>query len=226
MIRFRKLIYLILASGTIAGLLLFAVQHLTIYPLIERAEVYESAAEKASLHHHDEGWQPADGLERNSLTLLATVATAFGFSAVLFGLANLLSAQLTWRNGILWGLAAYLCINLAPALGLPPQPPGTPVADLHARQLWWIFTVVSTAVALWLLLDKRRPAVVRVLGVVLAILPHAIGAPRAIGESVVPLSLIHDFAFLSLVTTGFFWIVLGAAGGLIDSRFLHIESQP
>jgi predicted cobalt transporter CbtA len=55
--RFRKLAYAVLASGTIAGVMFFAVQHFTIFPLIEKAEVYESAAEKTAPHHHeDEGF--------------------------------------------------------------------------------------------------------------------------------------------------------------------------
>src|SRR5438270_1844734 len=39
------------------------------------------------------------------------------------------------RQGALWDLAAFACVSLAPALGLPPQPPGVVVADLHQRQL-------------------------------------------------------------------------------------------
>ena len=45
MIRFRKLMLVILLAGTAAGLLLFIVQRFTTFPLIEKAEVYESAAD-------------------------------------------------------------------------------------------------------------------------------------------------------------------------------------
>ena len=38
-------------------------------------------------------------------------------------------------------------MELAPALGLPPEPPGLPVADVGARQLWWILTAGATAAA-------------------------------------------------------------------------------
>src|ERR1700677_3957030 len=164
--RFRKLASVAILSGTIVGLLLFAVQHFTIFPLIEKAEVYESAAEAqmSGMNHEDEGWHPANGFERTGFTALSTVLTAIGFAALLFGTAAIAPVSLDWRKGALWGLAAYICIDLAPAWGLPPQPPGVPVADLYARQLWWVCTVIATAIALWLLLDRRKALPVRLLG--------------------------------------------------------------
>ena len=155
---FEYLVTVALLSGTIAGLLLFAVQHFTTFPLIEKAEVYESAAEKQmpGMHHDDEGWQPAEGFERTSLTALSTVLVAIGFAALLFGTAAIAPVSLDGPRGALWGLAAYICIDLAPSWGLPPQPPGVPVADLYARQLWWVATAIATAIALWLLLGPPQ----------------------------------------------------------------------
>jgi cobalt transporter subunit CbtA len=225
-IRFRKLVYLALASGTVAGLLLFIVQHFTIFPLIEEAEVYESAAEKSDTHHHeDEGWRPTQGFERTAFTVLTTVVTAIGFSAVLFGIAGLFPIALNARKGLLWGLAAFVCVDLAPALGLPPQPPGTVVADLYARQEWWILTVISTAAGLWLLLNRQRPAPIRLIGMPLLILPHAIGAPVARGDNAVPAALIHQFGIFSILTTALFWMVLGVVGGSLYTRCGYAESQ-
>ena len=87
--RFRKLATVALLSGTLVGLFLFVVQHFTIFPLIQKAEVYESAADKQmpGMHHDDEGWHPADGTQRTSFTVLSTVLTAIGFAALLFGTA-------------------------------------------------------------------------------------------------------------------------------------------
>jgi cobalt transporter subunit CbtA len=224
--RFRKLIFVILASGAVAGLLLFFVQRFTIFPLIQKAEVYESAAEKTDAHQHaDEGWRPADGFERTSLTALTTVVTAIGFSALLFGIAGVSAIRLDWRKGLLWGLAAFVCVDLAPSLGLLPQPPGTAVADLYSRQAWWVFTVISTAAGLWLLLNQRRSVPVRLIGVLPLILPHAIGAPVAQGNSAVPVTLIHQFALISILTTGLFWLVLGTVGGLFYARSGYVEAQ-
>jgi cobalt transporter subunit CbtA len=225
--RFRRLVIVVLLSGAIAGLLLFTVQHFTIYPLIEKAEVYESAADKQmpGMHHDDEGWHPAEGFERTSFTALSTVLTAIGFAALLFGTAAIAPVSLNWKKGALWGLAAYTCIDLAPAWGLPPQPPGVPVADLYARQLWWVATAIATAIALWLLLDRRKLLPVRLLGLLVFAVPHVIGAPVAMGESSVPAELVHRFAVLSILTTGIFWIALGSIGGLFYRRSGYAESQ-
>jgi predicted cobalt transporter CbtA len=94
-----------------------------------------------------------------------------------------------------------------------------PVADIYARQLWWVAAVLCTAVALWLLLDRSKSVPVRLIGLLLVILPYAIGAPVAKGESAVPASLIHQFATASILTTGMFWIALGSIGGLLSERF-------
>jgi predicted cobalt transporter CbtA len=80
--------------------------------------------------------------------------------------------SLGWRKGALWGLAAFICVDLAPAWGLPPQPPGVPVAHLYARQLWWVATVVATAVALWLLFDRRKALPIRLMGLLVLVIPH------------------------------------------------------
>jgi cobalt transporter subunit CbtA len=225
--RFRKLATVALLSGTIAGLLLFTIQHFTIFPLIERAEVYETAAEKQmpGMHHDDEGWHPAEGAERTGFTALSTVLTGIGFAALLFGTAAMAPAHLNWRRGALWGLAAYVCIDLAPAWGLPPQPPGVPVADLYARQLWWVATAIATAIAIWLLLDRRKALPIRLMGLLVFAVPHVIGAPVAVGESSVPAELIRQFALMSILTSGMFWIALGSIGGLFYRRSGYADAR-
>lgn len=126
MSRFRKLMFVVLASGSLAGLALFAVQHFTVIPLIQTAETYEAAQHANSgATHEDEGWQPADGYERTLFTAITTTLSGIGFAAILFGSLSLAGAQVNARRGALWGLAAFVCLGLAPALGLPPQPPGT-----------------------------------------------------------------------------------------------------
>jgi cobalt transporter subunit CbtA len=218
--RFRRIMSAVLISGIVAGLFLFVVQHYTIFPLIEKAETYEEAAPH---HHEDEGWHPADGTERNVYTLLTSVVCAVAYASLLFGVAAFAPVSMNWRKGALWGAAAFVCIDLAPALGLPPQPPGTPVADLYARQLWWVAVVLSTALALWLLFDRRKALPLRLIGVLLAIAPHIIGAPVAKGESVVPADLVRQFAVLSIVTTGLFWLFLGSLGGFVYGRMCNPE---
>src|SRR5258708_19968930 len=168
-----------LSSGALAGLLLFAVQHFTVVPLIESAEAYDTAAHASAPDdaHDHETWQPADGWQRTTFTALATVLTSIGFAALLFGSLALTNRTVDARRGALWGLAAFACFGLAPALGLPPQPPGVAVADLYARQLWWAGTALATAVGLWLLAGPGWSWPLRIGGVLCLSLPHFICPP-------------------------------------------------
>jgi len=218
---FRRLIVIAVASGTFAGLVWFGLQYLAVVPLIQAAEKYETAAQAATRgdsHQHHEGWHPASGLQRNSFTALATVLTSIGFASILFGLLSLAGRRLDARRGSLWGLAAFACVSLAPALGLPPQPPGVAVADLGDRQLWWLATVLATAMGLYLIVGQSRSWALKLGGIVCLVLPHAVGAPVAAGENVVPASLMHHFVVASLATTGLFWLTLGFVGGFIYSH--------
>jgi len=126
------------------------------------------------------------------------------------------------RSGALWGLAAFGCFGLAPALGLPPQPPGTAVAGVADRQIWWIATALATALGLWLAAGQKRTWQLRIIGIVCLLLPHLIGAPVGRGQNAVPAQLIRRFAIISLMTTGIFWLMLGITGGFLYS---HLEAD-
>jgi cobalt transporter subunit CbtA len=223
MSHFRDLILAALVAGATAGFVLFAVQHLTIVPLIEQAELYEDAAPAHAGHdpaheEADQGWQPAAGLQRTGLTAIATMLSGIGFAAVLLSAIMLSGARIDPWRGLLWGLAGFACFVLAPALGLPPKPPGAAVGDLAARQAWWLSTVVATAVGLWLLIRPGTDWRTRILGAVVLLTPHLIGAPPPDGEDVTPPALVRDFALLSVATNLLFWLVLGVVIGWMRER--------
>jgi cobalt transporter subunit CbtA len=208
-----------LLSGLLAGVFLSAVQHFTVVPLIEKAEIYENAAHKEAHGTEPESWHPAEGWQRITWIAITTVLSSIGFAAVLFGFIALTGRSINAAGGVLWGLAAFGCFELAPGLGLPPQPPGVALADLPDRQIWWFATVVATALGLWLLLAARPTWLNRMAGVLGLALPHLIGAPAiAGGEQKIPPQLIRQFTVTSMVTTALFWILLGTLGGLLESR--------
>jgi cobalt transporter subunit CbtA len=213
--QFRKLMLAVFGSGALAGLALFSVQHFTVIPLIQAAETYEAAHSDAA--HEGGGWQPTEGWERTSFTALTTMLTGIGFAAMLFGVLALGGETINTRRGAVWGLAAFACFSLAPALGLPPQPPGVAVADLHQRQLWWTGTVIATAIGLWFIAGKKQSWLLRICGVVCLLLPHLIGAPVAHGENSVPDQLVRRFTIASVATSAIFWLIAGALGGFIYS---------
>jgi cobalt transporter subunit CbtA len=216
--QFQQLLRAALLAGTIAGTLLFVYRYVVVVPRIAAAEGFEAPAENAGTErdpHHPSEWKPNDGLERSFFTGASTILTGIGFAALLLSSATLGGFRLNVQHGLLWGLAGFACFTVAPALGLPPEPPGVPVADLSARQLWWVLTVGLTAIGLVLIVGKHRRPVFRAGGGILLLLPHAIGAPQAIGPHLVPAALVHDFALASIVGNGLFWLVLGTITGLL-----------
>lgn len=215
-----------LLAGVIAGIFATGLQAVRVAPLILAAEVYESAAPApVAAHEHaaaDAAWEPADGLERTGFSLLANIVIACGFGLLLAG-------GFAWREaiagsaagagaGFAWGLAGFATFSLAPALGLPPAPPGSLVADLGSRQVWWLFAVASTGAAIGIAAYARSWAW-RALSVPVAALPHLLGAPAAPGGvPAVPSELATEFALASLVTAGLFWILLGTVDGWFYRR--------
>jgi len=85
-------------------------------------------------------------------------------------------------------------------LGLAPELPGSAAGPLLARQVWWVGTAISTAIALWLFL-RNESIIAKVVAVALLALPHLIGAPAPVAfESKAPAELAAHFAAASLTT--------------------------
>ena len=211
----RRIVLTALIAGVLAGLVSAAVQSVTTWPLIRAAERYEAPA--AAAHDHAAQGGPGE-VERVALTVLTTVLAGIGFGLMLAGAIALSGRAVEAREGVLWGAAGFAAFALAPALGLPPEPPGAAEADLAARQGWWLATALSTAAALWLVAFRRNPvAIAAAVGLIL--LPHVVGAPHAAGGGTVPAEIASRFAAASLVAAAAFWAVLGYATGAIAARF-------
>jgi len=217
--RFQRLFLIAILAGVAAGLMLFLIHHWVVVPLIDQGEAFEQAAHLSmpGMDHGDEGWQPAPGFQRTALTALSTVLTGIGFSAILISIMTLSGRKLTAGSGVLWGFAGFVCFVLAPALGLPPLPPGAAVADLQARQVWWLCTVVATGAGLALGLS-RSPAPLRIGGLLIIALPHLIGAPRPMDRDALPPELAFNFAVLAVASNLIFWLLLGSLCGWLWTR--------
>jgi len=232
---FRNIVVVAALAGAIAGLGMTAAQQLTTVPLILKAEVYEEQAASAPAHDHgnvataqaaahehgDEGWSPADGFERTFFSVLANIVTGVGFALLLVAASELFGGIKNWRQGVFWGLAGFAVFTLAPGLGLPPELPAMPAADLGARQLWWMATALSTAIALGLLFYGRSLVAV-LAAIALLVAPHLIGAPQPVSyESPIPEGLHHSFIVAVVLTTLLFWVLLGGLAGLFRGRFVQ-----
>lgn len=246
---FRSMMFSSVLVGLIAGLAMSVVHHFTTEPLILQAETFETAgpaeaghshdaaapahshdaatpahsheAAPAADHHHDaDAWAPADGFERSFYTAGANVLTAIGFALVLNGLFYAVGQPVDWRRGLLWGLGGFVAVMLAPGLGLHPELPGTPAAELAARQTWWIATALCTAIGLGLLAFQRRPWAAA-LAILLIVAPHLIGAPQppAGEQALAPDELSHRFVVLATMTSLISWALIGALSGYFHRRF-------
>ncbi|GGD04606.1 CbtA family protein [Aureimonas glaciei] len=189
--------------------------------LVTPAEAAPLAPDEAKVilvHTH----APADGeatgggplVESRLLgTVLANLITGAGFALILAAASLVLDRPVTAANGAVFGLLGFAVIHLAPALGLPPELPAMPAADLGARQVWWIATVLLTAFAAYAVILRREPWL-KALGVVALVLPHIVGAPHPADlASPVPPTLAAEFAVASLVTAAAFWVLLGQLSG-------------
>ena len=152
------------------------------------------------------------------LEILVNVSLAVAF-ALLLGVASTLRGGLrSWRQGLCWGLAGYSIFFVAPSLGLPPVVPDTLVADIEARQLWWLMTVFDTALGLWLLVFAKTK-LNQLFGLVLLISPHAIGAPHPeVTGSVANAEIVPNFIIVTAFANALFWMVLGAVMGLLAQK--------
>lgn len=224
---FQKLFFIGAGAGVAAGLIA-AVLHISlVIPIILEAELYESGA---LVHFGGDagtaGTVPTEAAEvsqlsRNALTLLTMVATYAGYGLILvagFALADRRGYVPNGRAGILWGLGGFVAVQIAPAMGLPPDLPGAGAADLFVRQLWWTGTVVFTALGLWIIAFARH-WVPWTLAVILLVVPHLIGAPEPDAfKGVVPPELATLFVGRSIGIGLVTWVTLGTIAGYLWNR--------
>lgn len=232
---FRNVFFVAAISGIFAGVVLAALQSFATVPLILQAEVYENAgghehaappaengkAAAVEEHEHgEEGWAPADGFERFAYNVLANVVSGIGFALLLVAASEFAGGIGGWRQGLFWGFAGFAIFTLAPGLGLAPELPAMPAADLFDRQVWWIGTAAATAAGLALIVFRRDP-VSAIIGAALIAAPHIIGAPQpATYDSPIPEELHQRFVVMVTLTNLAFWLALGAAAGFLRTRLL------
>jgi cobalt transporter subunit CbtA len=234
---FRNAVFLAAVAGLLAGIVMTGLQFAFTVPLILEAETYENAmpaeelaatdeADAAEHQHDDEAWAPEDGFERTAYTVLANLVTGFGFALVLVCVSGFAGGVTSWRTGLLWGFAGFAVFTLAPGLGLPPELPGMPAAEVLPRQAWWVGTVIATGAGLALIVFRRN-LWLALLGIALIVAPHAIGAPQPPShETPVSDDLHHRFVVAVTVTNLVFWLVLGIAVGMLRPYFAKGQAAP
>ena len=243
----RETLLAAIVAGLIAALVFTVVQSVWVTPLILQGEVYEDAAEAAPHshvgheagehggeaheegaggHHHDEHeWKPEDGWQRMLFTFGANLLMGVGYAFVLVALYLLWREPRNILTGALYGVAGFLVFFGAPALGLPPELPGTAAAELSIRQEWWAMTAVATAVGLFLVFSQSRWSM-RILGIAIVIAPHFVSAPQpAVESSLAPAELQSQFRVATTVCNAVFWLALGVASGVAFRKLVATGSR-
>lgn len=229
----RNLVAGALFAGVAAGLIAAVLQLVFIQPVLLQAERYESGElvhfgqaadhDHAAAGHddaHDSG-APANALIRNGWTLIFSALLYAGYGLILvaaMGFARARGVAIDTRSGLLWGIAGFIAVQLAPAAGLAPELPGAATADLVARQVWWAGTVAVSALGIAAIAFGRSPVHIG-LGGVLLLAPHLIGAPEPeVLTGVVPPELAGAFAGRALAVGLAAWALLGSFAGAVIAR--------
>ncbi|MDI7860332.1 CbtA family protein [Rhizobiaceae bacterium n13] len=215
----RKIFFAALIAGVCGGVFASALSISVTVPMIIRAEAYEHATEHAQAGGHGEHEHPEMlAVERNALTVVGMILAYVGFAFLMTVLAELKGSLTSWRSGLAWGAAGYVCFSLIPALGLPPELPGMPAADLLYRQIWWIACAACTVGAI-LVTETYRNVPAVVTAAVLAALPFIIGAPVASeSATLIPVVLHHNFVMGTLAANLVTWLVVGLSLGMLRSQ--------
>lgn len=223
----RQLLASAVFAGVAAGLVAALLQFTFVVPLLLEGELYESGAR---LHFVENGspqserGAPALGgdLSRHAMTVGFDMVTYTGFALILAGLMLLAERggiAIGPKRGLVWGLAGFVAVQLAPAVGLPPELPGTPASEVGPRQIWWATTMLATAAGI-ALIALGRGVVVPILGAVLIAAPQLVGAPHLDTYwGVAPPELSAEFVTVSLGVAAAGWALLGFLTAFFLDRF-------
>lgn len=204
-------------AGVAAGILAAILQLWMVTPLLLEGELYESGAR---IHFASDGSTQSDAGEapsiwtepgRHLMTMGFNIVSFTAFALFLvagFALSERAGHLISARTGLIWGLAGFIAVQLAPAMGMPPELPGTIAAEVELRQIWWLATVSATAIGLGLIAFGSLN--LALFGAVLIGLPHIWGAPQLDTYfGVAAPELAAHFATASLGVSAIAWALLG-----------------
>lgn len=207
------------AAGFFAGIL----QLIFVQPVLLHAELYESGelVHFGGIANSADPALPGFDVMRDGLSLIFTMLIYTGYALLMIAMMNIAEergAQIDGRWGIIWGVAGFVAFHLAPGFTLAPEVPGVAAADITARQIWWFATVISAAIAMWLLAFGGNWAMWGAAAVLL-MAPHLIGAPEPDSfTGPVPTEIGALFAARALGVGLAAWVLLGCFAGFFWQR--------
>ncbi|NNE88693.1 MAG: cobalt transporter [Silicimonas sp.] len=223
---FTRILTSALIAGASAGFLAALLQLAFVQPVLLQAELFESGA---LVYTPGTPWPQVpfrfDPL-RDGLSILFAMLVYAGYGLILVALMSLAEekkAVITARTGLLWGVAGFVTVHLAPSISLAPEVPGGAAADITARQIWWFATVIAAGVALWLIAFGKGWSV-WMTGVILLLAPHLVGAPHpATLNGPVPPEIAALFAARALGVGLAAWVILGLLAGALWASDAEVQ---
>jgi len=210
-------------AGAAAGLFAGILQLIFVQPVLLHAELYESGelVHFGGTANSAHPALPGFDVMRDGLSLIFTMLIYTGYALLMIAMMNIAEergAQIDGRWGIIWGVAGFVAFHLAPGFTLAPEVPGVAAADVTARQVWWFATVISAAIAMWLLAFGGNWAMWGAAAVLL-MAPHLIGAPEPDSfTGPVPTEIGALFAARALGVGLAAWVLLGCFAGFLWQR--------
>lgn len=219
-----RILLAVILSGIAAGLVMGLIQHVRLTPLILQAETFEHVAHGHGAEAHSYGehaWSPANGQERTFYTTLTAIVASVGFALLMIGVAFATKIPFTHGNAWIWGLCGFAVASFAPALGLPPELPGMPSADVNSRIVWWAGCVGLTFIGLisiYHVVNGKRAFLPATIALAL---PHILFTPpQAVKDAgQVPAHLAAQFVTSSLGANLVMWLVLSIVLGYALQKF-------
>ncbi|MEE9427193.1 MAG: CbtA family protein [Paracoccaceae bacterium] len=218
-----------LFAGLAAGLIAALLQFWLVIPLLLEGELYEIGLRAHFAVGHDTPVQSPSGpagtltqdISRHAMTLGFNVIAFTAFALIMvagMAFAQRFGHNITARTGAIWGLAGYTAMHLAPAVGLPPELPGTIAAEVELRQIWFLATVAATALGLGLIAFGKNPVLI-IIGIAALAMPHIVGAPQLDTYfGIAPPELASLFVTRSLGVAAVGWVTLGTVAGYFWAR--------
>ena len=219
---FTRILTSALIAGAAAGFLAALLQLMFVQPVLLQAELFESGA----LAHSGGTSTPWPKVPfafeplRDGLSILFTMLLYAGFGLILVALMSLAEERgqaINARAGLLWGVAGFVAVQLAPGFSLAPEVPGVAAADVTSRQIWWFAIVISAGAALWLIAFGKgwkvwTPAIM------LLLTPHIVGAPHPeVVNGAVPPEIAALFVVRAVGVGLAAWVLLGCIAGALWS---------
>ena len=234
-----KLLSSAVFAGFAAGLIAVLLQFWLVTPLLLEGEEYETGTKthfegvlvvvedsegnivEPEEEEAVENAEDENAMARHATTFFMNMVVFSGFGLILvagFALAGQFGHQVSFHSGMVWGIAGFIAVQLAPAAGLYPELPGTPAEDVMLRQYWWMTTVVATITGI-AFVAFGRGLVYLLIGAALLAAPHIIGAPHLpYYAGVAPPELSALFVSRTLFVMMIAWVVLGGVAGYFWHR--------